>query len=281
MKTIKKAATVAQQIVRRWTDFVIQYKWPVLIITLLFAIALGSQGRMEFDGDYHVFFSKSNPELEAFDALQDKYTKDDNVLIVLSPANKNVFTKENLNAIEALTAEAWNTPYSSRVDALTNFQYTSAEGDDLYVDDLSYNSASKTAKDIEEIRQRALNEPLLMNRLINEHGSVTAINVTIKLPGTDSATEIPEVTAFTREMISSFKSEYPQFEVHTSGLVPLNTAFFESSMRDMMLTMLMFLIVIITTLILTRNIYSTLATLVVVMISIMSAVGFVGLAESN
>lgn len=275
MNTIRKLGNAFS---KKWAEFVIKFKWPVLIATLILAMGLGSQGNMEFDGDYHVFFSKSNPELEAFDALQEKYTKDDNVVIVLTPSNGDIFTRENLTAIEELTAQAWNTPYSSRVDAVTNFQYTSAQGDDLYVDDLSYESSNKTEAEIEVIKEKALKEPLLVNRILNETGTVTAINVTVRLPGEDSAKEIPEVTAFIRSTISDFKNKYPNFEIHSSGLVPLNTAFFESSMNDLMLTMIMLIIVIITTFILTRNIYSTIATFVVVMFSIMSAVGFVGLA---
>ncbi len=278
MNAFKKAGLATNAFAKNWANFVIKFRWPVLILTLLLTLGLGSQGKMEFDGDYHVFFSESNPELEAFDALQEKYTKDDNVVIVLSPSNGDVFTKENLIAIEEMTAEAWNTPYSSRVDAITNFQHTSAEGDDLYVDDLSYESASKTDQDIQDIRRKALKEPLLVHRIINEEGSVTAINVTVRLPGENSAEEIPEVTAFTRKMIADFKEKHPQFDVYTSGLVPLNTAFFEASMRDLMLTMVMMIIVIVTTLVLTRNIYSTLGTLVVILFSIISTVGFVGIA---
>jgi len=277
MNAIKKIENASNKFAKQWAAFVIKRKWPVLIFTLILAMGLGSQGAMEFDGDYHVFFSESNPELEAFDALQDKYTKDDNVILVLSPSNGNVFTKENLTAIEELTAESWNTPYSSRVDALTNFQHTSAVEDDLYVDDLSYESALKTDVEISEIKAKALKEPLLVNRILNEKGSVTAVNITVRLPGVDSAKEIPEVTAFVRNMVSNFKEKYPNFEVHSSGLVPLNTAFFESSMRDMALTMIMLIIVLITTFLLTRNIYSTIATFVVVLFSIVSAVGFVGL----
>ncbi|GAA3599914.1 efflux RND transporter permease subunit [Flavivirga amylovorans] len=277
MNTIKKAKDATNAFTRNWANFVIKFKWPVLLATLILAIGLGSQGNMEFDGDYHVFFSKSNPELEAFDALQDKYTKDDNVIIVLSPSNGNIFTKENLTAIEELTAESWNTPYSSRVDAVTNFQHTSAVGDDLYVDDLSYETALKTEAEILKIKEKALKEPLLVNRILNEAGSVTAINITVRLPGVD-LNEIPgEVTPFVRNMISDFKEKHPNFEVHTSGLIPMNTAFFESSMNDMGLTMIMLIIVIITTFILTRNIWSTLATLIIVIFSIMSAIGFVGL----
>jgi len=277
MNALKKISNASNRFAKRWAEFVIKNKWGVLVGSLILVMGLASQGKMEFDGDYHVFFSKSNPELEAFDALQEKYTKDDNVILVLSPSNGNVFTKENLTAIEELTASSWNTPYSSRVDALTNFQHTRAEEDDLFVEDLSYESSLKTPAEIIEIKRRALKEPQLVNRILNTKGSVTAVNITVKLPGIDSAKEIPEVTASVRKMIEEFKSKYPNFEVHTSGLVPLNTAFFESSMNDLGLTMIMLIIVIITTLILTRNIWSTLATLVVVLFSIMSAVGFVGI----
>jgi len=277
MNALKKMGNASNRFAQQWAKFVIKRKWPVLILTLVLAMGLGSQGVMEFDGDYHVFFSKSNPELEAFDALQEKYTKDDNVILVLSPDNGNVFTKANLIAIEELTAESWNTPFSSRVDAVTNFQHTSAEGDDLYVDDLSYESSLKSESEIAEIKEKAMNEPLLVNRILNENGSVTAINITVRLPGEDSAKEIPEVTAFVRNMVSKFKEDHPNFEVHTTGLVPLNTAFFESSMRDMGLTLIMLIIVLITTFLLTRNIYGTIATLFVVLFSIISSIGFVGL----
>ena len=277
MNALKKVRNASNEFAKNWAKFVIKNKWLVLIGTFALAMGLASQGKMEFNGDYHVFFSESNPELEAFDALQDKYTKDDNVILVLSPSNGNVFTKDNLVAIEEFTAESWNAPYSSRVDAITNFQHTSAVGDDLYVDDLSYESSIKSEAEIQEIREKALSEPLLVNRLINEKGSVTAVNITVRLPGIDSAKEIPEVTMFVRNMVEDFKAKHPNFEVHSSGLVPLNTAFFESSMADMALTLIMLIIVIITTFILTRNIYSTVATLVVVLFSILSAVGFVGL----
>ncbi|MGB2164838.1 MAG: efflux RND transporter permease subunit, partial [Flavobacteriaceae bacterium] len=269
---------IKNSLAERWGKFVVKHKWIVLLLTLVLAMGLGSQGKMEFDGDYHVFFSKSNPELEAFDGLQEKYSKVDNIIMVLAPKNKNVFTKENLIAIEELTAEAWNTPYSSRVDALTNYQHTRAEGDDLYVEDLSYESENLTAERVEEIKNIALNDPVLVNRLVNKAGSVAAINVTVRLPGIDSSKEIPEITVVNRAMIAAFEEKYPQFDVYVSGNVPLNTAFFESSQNDLALIGIMFLIVIAVTLLLTRNIFATLATLVVVLFSIMSAVGFIGLS---
>jgi len=277
MNALKKAGNSVNMFAKKWAEFVIRFKWPVLLLTIVLALGLASQGKMEFDGDYHVFFSESNPELEAFDALQEKYTKDDNIVIVLAPENGDVFTRENLIAIEELTASAWNTPYSSRVDAVTNFQHTSAVGDDLYVDDLSYESANKTDAEIRKIREIALKEPLLLHRIINEAGSVTAINVTVRLPGVDSAAEIPEVTVATRQLVNDFKEKYPQFNIYTTGLVPLNTAFFEASQSDLALIGIMMLIVVVVTFLLTRNFFATISTLIVVVFSILSAVGFIGL----
>jgi len=277
MNALKKLKDGTNAFAKKWGEFVIKFKWPVLILTLVIAFGFASgASKLGFDGDYHVFFTDENPELKAFDDLQDKYTKDDNILIVLAPKNGNVFTKENLAAIEELTAEAWNTPFSSRVDAITNFQHTKAVEDDLYVDDLSYETSKKTESEIAEIKTIALKEPLLVNRLINEKGSVTAINVTVKLPGKE-LTEIPETTAFVREIVSEFSKKYPEFDTYLSGIVMMNTAFFESSEKDMTtLIPIMFLIVILTVFILTRSLSSTFSTLIVMILSIITAMGAAG-----
>ena len=145
------------------------------------------------------------------------------------------------------------------------------------MDDLSYESAAKSDAEIKEIREIALKEPLLVDRLINDDGSVTAINVTVRLPGIDSAVEIPEVTTAARNMIAEFQENHPEFEVYTTGLVPLNTAFFEHSEKDFARVGLMILIVMILTLILTRNIFAMLSTLLVFLFSLMVTLGFIGL----
>lgn len=207
-------------------------------------------------------------------ALQNKYTKDDNVFIVIAPKDGEVFTKETLTAIEELTAEAWQTPYSSRVDAITNFQYTRAVEDDLYVDDLIENAAEKTSSELKELKDIATSDPRLVHRLINEEGTATAINVTVRLPEQDNG-ESAEVAAFTRQMVEDLKVKYPHLETYMSGFVMLNSAFFEAANGDFQtLTPLMFLIVIITILLTTRTFTGTISTLIVIILSIMTAMGF-------
>lgn len=45
-----------------------------------------------------------------------------------------MFTNKALGALEELTQAAWKTPHSSRVDSLTNYHHSRAEGDDLIVE---------------------------------------------------------------------------------------------------------------------------------------------------
>ncbi len=276
MSTLKKVEKKVDAFATKWAELVIKYKWLVFTGVILFAVGIASQGDMQFDADYHVFFSEENPELLAFDGLQEKYTKDDSALIVLTPKNGDVFTKENLIAIEELTAEAWKTPFSSRVDAITNFQHTRADGDDLYVEDLSYETALKSKEEIQNIKEVALSEPLLVNRIINEDGTVTAINITVKFPN-KSLDENPTTVAFIKKTIEEFKKKHPQFEVHLSGLVIMNDAFFVAAQEDLMYTLLMLVIILITVLLLTKNFFSTIGTFFIIVFSISTAIGFMGI----
>ena len=260
-----------------WGEWTIRNRWIVLILSLGVVFALGSgASKLAFDGDYRVFFSEQNPQLKAYDALQKKYTQDDNVLIVIEPKDGKIFNKESLTAIEALTDSSWQTPYSSRVDAITNFQHTFAQEDDLYVQDLVDNAEEKGTGEIAKIKNIALKEPLLVNRLLNKEGNVCAINITVKLPGED-ITEGPEVIEHVRALTQQFEAENPNLKTYLSGMIMLNGAFFEASQRDGgTLIPLMFLAIVLTIYLSSRTITGTITTLIVIVFSIVAGLGFGG-----
>lgn len=267
----------SQKTIVNFARWVINYRWLVLLASLALVIGLGSGARyVGFNSDYHVFFSDDNPQMLAFDALQNKYTKDDNVFIVIEPQDGKVFTKKTLRAIDQLTTDAWQTPYSTRVDAITNFQHTQALDDDLYVDDLVENPMTYSPTQIEEIKNVATDEILLKNRLISEDGSLTAVNITVQLPGVNME-EGSEIIAHVRELTEKFEAENPELKTYLSGMIMLSGAFQESAFSDMgSLVPLMFLVVIFTILLTTRTLSGTFATLLVIIMSIVSAMGFAG-----
>ncbi len=121
--------------------WVIKNRWWIIMATILVVFCTGSGIRfLTFNPDLRVFFSMENPQLQALEALENIYTKSDNVLFVLAPKNGNVFTRKTLGMVEELTQASWKMPYSSRVDSITNFQHTWSQEDDLFVEDLVRNA---------------------------------------------------------------------------------------------------------------------------------------------
>jgi len=261
----------------RHAKFVVYHPWRVLLLLLLIVMAAASGGRfIEFTNDYRVFFSEDNPELNAFEAMQDIYTKTDNVLFVIAPKRGDVFNAETLALVSEMTEQSWQTPYSTRVDSITNFQHTVAAVDDLLVGDLVPASADLSLEFIDFVRDVALNEPILINRLVSPRAHVTGINVTVQLPG-KSLDEVPETANFARAIAQEMMLKYPNHEIHSTGLAMMNNAFGEMSQKDMAtLVPSMFLTIIVVLGVLLRSFSATFVSIFMVFSTIMFAMGLMG-----
>lgn len=263
--------------INNFAEFVVAKRWYILAASLLLVMGLGSGAQhLTFNNDYRVFFGEDNPQLKAFDDMQATYTKDDNIFIVLAPKDGNVFTKKTLAAIEKFTEKSWQVPFSSRVDALTNYQHTYSEEDDLYVENLVEDASSLTQADLSRIREIALNEQLLVHRLISDDGDVTGINITLKLPGEKFGEEKASVEA-ARALVAELRAENPEIDTYLTGNVMLSNAFGEAAQLDSQtLLPAMFGVVFITILLSTRSIVGMIATFLVLVFSIASAMGAAG-----
>ena len=264
-------------LVNRLGNFVTAHPWWTLILTLVVVSVLSLGARdLGFKNDYRIYFSKENPQLQAFEAIQDTYSKSDNVMFVFETEEDDVFNAFTLQAIHQLTEELWQLPYSSRVDSITNFQHTVAVGDDLTVADLVTDPFSLTEKDLENIKQVALNEPLLVHRLISSTGHVTGVNVIVQLPG-KNAREATYVAAEARKMAAEIEAQYPGIKLHLTGMVMMNNAFSESSENDLKtLVPLMYGIVILALLLSLRSLSATFSVIFLIVLSISSALGITG-----
>ena len=192
-----------------YSNFIIRWRWAIILFSLVAAVFITSGGRfLGFNNDYRVFFSEDNPHLQAFDAQQRTYTKNDNIIFAITPKNGQVFDREVLSAVEEMTREAWLLPYALRVDSVSNFQYSRADGDDLIVTDLVENASSLSDEDLAHLKQVALSEPFLVGQLLNEETSVTGINVTFHMPEVD-LNETPETVAAARALAEKIAENIP------------------------------------------------------------------------
>lgn len=257
------------ELIRRWR--------PLLLVLLPLAALLLAQGasKLGFVSDYRVYFSDDNPQLQAFDAMQRTYAKSDNLLIVLSPKDGDAFGAQALAAQHWATAEAWKTPYSLRVDSLTNYQRVDADGDSITVADLVADPSGLDAAARERVRRFALAEPQLVRRLVSQRGDVAAINVTYQLPE-KTPFENAEVVAFGRDLAQRLGQKYPQMEVRLAGMAMYNNAFVESAMADGRLIPIMYAILLVMTLAMFRSVLGTLCALATVYLATGAAAGIAG-----
>ncbi len=260
-----------------YARFVIRWRYALIILNLLTVGIVGSGARfLHFTNDYRVFFGEENPQLAAFENLQDTYTKNDNILIMVLPKDGQVFTPDTLTAVKQLTDKAWQIPYSIRVDSITNFQHTYALGDELVVEDLIREPSQLKEGELLELKHISLNEPLLLNRLISPSAHATAVNTIVELPG-KNLTEVPEVAQYARKLVKGMELDYPNLEFYLTGVVMLNNAFPEASQTDIkLLVPIAFGVIGMGLLILLRNLSGTLATFIVIIFSIIMAMGSTG-----
>lgn len=262
----------------KFAHFVLRYRWW-FIATCIIAVLTAASGMrfLNFSNDYRVFFAEDNPELLAFQNLENNYSKDDNVLIVIAPKDKNVFSRDTLDIIEKYTKAAWQIPYSIRVDSLSNFQHTYANADEMVVSDLVRNARQLSDAELDNIRNIALHEPQLVKRNVSEQGHVTGINITVHLPGKNPVIEGPEVAKHARQLADNIRAEHPDVDIYLTGMVMLDTAFGEVSQQDMQTLMpITFLVVLISIGLLLRGWTGTFASLWVILSSIVTAMGLAG-----
>ncbi|HAS8418013.1 TPA: RND family transporter [Vibrio vulnificus] len=260
--------------------FSTRFSFWTLIISLIaiVATAMGAKN-LYFRGDYNIFFDGSNAQLQAFDEIQTTFAKTDNIALVLAPKSGDVFDQRTLTQIQEMTEQAWQVPYSSRVDSLANYQHTEAVDDDLLVEDLLYQSYPLTAERIAKVRTIAMSEPLLVNTLVSEKGDVAVINITMQMPGVDETAEVNEVVAYVEQMLSHYRAQYPDVTIYKAGIIAMNHSFAMAAQNDsatLVPTMLLVILVFLTLML--RSFLSVLATLVVIIGAIVATLGIVGWA---
>ncbi|MEH6348016.1 MAG: efflux RND transporter permease subunit [Bermanella sp.] len=256
---------------------IIRWRWLIIVMTLLMVMAAGKGGEnITFSSNYRVFFAEGNEQLQAFDSLQNTYSKSDNVMFIMTPKKGDIFTKEFLGAVQNVTEQSWQLPWSTRVDSISNYQHTEGFEDDLVVEDMVDAEVELDAAAIERIKQVTLNEPVIIKRLLAKDGNLAVVNVTVQMPEV-SEQEGAQLVVKVRALKDEMEALYPNIEFRISGMVMLSNAFSEMAQGDMANLMpIMFLILLITLGLLLRSITGTIATLIVIVLSIMTGMGIFG-----
>ncbi len=271
------ASQAGSAVLDRFATVLLDRPWLVVAVAALVMLALsGGAVRIGVTNDHRVLFDEDNPELLAYDALENTYTESDTALIAVAPGEGSVFSREALGVIESLTEAAWQTPYSIRVDSLTNYNHSESSGDDLVVGPLVEDATALDEEALARVEEIALTTPETRGRLVSTDGRVGAVVVTFALPESPDAAVI-EITDHLHSVLDEFRSAHPGVSLHVTGEVLMNRAFADATRDDLeKLTPIVFLVILLVTIAILRSLLATVAVVVTLMFTINTTMGFAG-----
>jgi uncharacterized protein len=256
---------------------IVRLRWVLILLSVAGLVASGwGLGHLTFNPDNRVFFASDNPDRRALDALEQTYSRNDGIIFVVAPKDGKVFSQSTLSLIEEMTRRSWQLPFSTRVDSITNFQYTFARGDELVVQDLVTGADKKSDQDLLAIQETALGLPEIVNMLVSEKADVTGVFVNLTLQG-ESNDETRDVMREGRALVEDVKARWPEVDFYILGSVAVDMAFAEASKRDGQYLMpIMFLALIAIIGFSLRSTTGTIITTVVIFMSGITALGLWG-----
>jgi len=268
---------ILDRIAQRMETAAIQRPAWTLTIGILVAVVagLGLLG-IQFTNDYRVFFEPGDPQRVANERLEAEFTQSDTVNFVLAARDGDMLTPGRLAAVEALTEAAWRLPGVTRVDSLTNYQYSYGEDDDLIVEPLVSNAAAATPEDIARIRRNAMSEPAVVGRFLSGDGKTAQVIATVRLESGNTAalTEIADAAA---RLKAETARANPDLTVASTGVILLSHSFYDVTRSDLArLVPVMVLFLFVSIWFFFRSWRAALAAVAVLSLSVLATMGIAG-----
>ena len=258
-------------------ELILDRPWVTIAVSVA-AMGLMTAGvrNIAVTNDYRMMFSADNPELAAFNELENTYSESNRALIAVAPGDGNVFTRETLAAIEELTDASWQAPFSTRVDSLTNFSHSEAFEDDLTVEPLVLGAESLSDTELAEVEATALNSVETAGRLVSLDGRVSGVVINFFLPEEFDAAVI-EITEYLNTLVDEARAEHPGIDYYLTGDVVMHRAFSDATLDDLRTLMpIVFVVIVTVAAVLLRSVYGTVAIVLVLMFVVNTTMGLGG-----
>lgn len=248
-----------------------------VIVGIAFALmAAVGLSDIKFANDYRVFFEPSDPHRAQNEQLERDFTKGDSVNFVLHAKSGDMLDRTRLAAIESLTEKAWRLPGATRVDSLTSYQDSFAQGDDLVVQPLVSRAKALTAQRLAQVRAIALKEHAIQGRLLSKDGKTAQVIVTINLKANDTAM-LGSIANQAAALKNAMAAQYPDLTVATTGVVLLSHSFYSVTQSDLMrLVPIMVAFLFFAIAFFFRSWLAAFATIIVLALSVVATMGLAG-----
>ena len=163
--------------------------WFFIIIAVLVATGLGMQiSRLRIDTSNESYFHHTDPVLTVYDDFKAQFGTDE--LIIVAIKAPDVFDPAFLHKLEKLHDElAENVPHLADITSLVSARNTRGETDRLIVEDLLENFP-QNGDELAALKDRAMSNPLYINRLISPDATMTGIILETDLAETEAPDDV-------------------------------------------------------------------------------------------
>ncbi len=146
---------------------VYQNRYKTLVIMVLVLAAFVSQApKLTVNTSTEGFLKSDDPTLLAYKDFRNQFGRDE--LIILAVKTRDVFTREFLEDLKSLHDELTsNVPHLKDITSLVNARNTRGEGDTLIVEDLLENMP-ESPEQMAALKKRVIDNPLYKDILISE-----------------------------------------------------------------------------------------------------------------
>ena len=264
-------------------ETIIRYRPLCIIISILILAGL-AQGlsKINFNPDINAFFPENDTLTTSHLSIEDTYSSMDNAVIGIGVKEGTVFTNEVLSLIEDLTERAWKTPHSLRVDSLSNYSYVSADGDDLYIEPFLEGSSTYDLNTLKEKELIIEEEELAYGAIISKDKKTSLINIVFDPPRKDIESEYQESLNYVLGFLEEARKNHPEVDLIISGIVYMeyqSPMLLKAQMPKLMPTAI--LVILLTLFLLLRSLVAVAGSFLVILMSVVSAMGSIGFMSGD
>jgi len=245
-----------------------------IVLVVLASLVMGYGGvNAEFSANQRDSFKSTDANLLKLISIEEEFSSEKTIYILLEPDNKDVFSPRNLKAIQSVTAFAWTVPFSQRVESITNHMYTQVMGDDLSVEHLI--DGELPANEVLKRKAYALKKSGVRDYLVAREGDFALVSITLNLPD-DSAQAAANTVKFVKDKVNLLKKEYPEIRFRTLGSVVMEVSMPEIVQADSetVIPIAMLIVFVFMTLAL-RDVVGNIAAMVTCSLAIIAGMGAV------
>lgn len=258
-------------------DWLLRY--PVLWIGFILAatMILGSFARnVRPDFTLEQFYPKNDPDVEYFQWFKEEFEPDDNIFMIGFQRDDLWTNVQVWRDIEELSSCFEDIEGVTEVTSLTRWEDIRGEEGELIVERLT-EELPESLEELAGLRERVLADPLLRQFLISADGKTTVIFVEI-----DSQSQTYESRAAVMRALESIAGEYTDYDFHYSGVPYIRNSYVDLMQAEQLrgnavVAPLAFIFLFLAF----RNVRGVLLPLAVIMMSVIWAVGWMGLFTVN